>query len=223
MKICMVPVRKGSVRLAKKNYLKIGRFTVLEITLLKALLTNVFDKVYINTDDPELEEISIKLGVEFYLREKTLASSNATSDQVVLDFFEHNEGDKVFWVNTVSPLQTITDITNFVQIFEADNLSSAVSINSNQVHAVYEDCPLNFDWKSGFARTQDLKAVKSFNYAMMGWERGTVKNLINGQLFDSNTRLIESSRWSSFLLKNDADMKLIREMANVAPDQGIKF
>ena len=223
MKICMVPVRKGSVRLARKNYLKIGRFTVLEITLLKALLTNVFDKVYINTDDPELEEISIKLGVEFYLREKTLASSNATSDQVVLDFFENNEGDKVFWVNTVSPLQTITDITNFVQIFEADNLSSAVSINSNQVHAVYEDCPLNFDWKSGFARTQDLKAVKSFNYAMMGWERGTVKNLINGQLFDSNTRLIESSRWSSFLLKNDADMKLIRDLANSAPDQGIKF
>ena len=223
MNICMVPVRKGSVRLAKKNYLKIGRFTVLEITLLKALLTNVFDKVYINTDDPELEEISTKLGVEFYLREKTLASSDATSDQVVLDFFEKNEGDKIFWVNTVSPLQTIADITNFVQMFEADNLSSAVSINSTQVHAVYEDCPLNFDWKSGFARTQDLKAVKSFNYAMMGWERGAVKNLINGQLFDSNTRLVESSRWSSFLLKNDADMKLIRKMANVAPDQGITF
>ena len=220
MKICMVPVRKGSVRLAKKNYLKIGRFTVLEITLLKALLTNVFDKVYINTDDPELEEISIKLGVEFYLREKTLASSNATSDQVVLDFFENNEGDKVFWVNTVSPLQTITDITNFVQIFEADNLSSAVSINSNQVHAVYEDCPLNFDWKRGFARTQDLKAVKSFNYAMMGWSRSMINVLKKGQLFDEDTQLIESSKWSSFLLKNHNDLEFIKILFNVAPDQG---
>ena len=223
MKVCMVPVRKGSERLAKKNYLQIGRYTVAEITLSKALLSKVFDKIVLNTDDPELEEISLKLGVEFYLREKTLASSNATSDQVVLDFFENNEGDKIFWVNTVSPLQTIADITNFVEIFEADNLSSAVSINSTQVHAVYEDIPLNFEWKSGFARTQDLKAVKSFNYAMMGWERGTIKNLINGQLFDSNTRLVESSRWSSFLLKNDADMKLIRDLANSAPDQGIKF
>ena len=223
MKVCMVPVRKGSERLAKKNYLQIGRYTVAEITLSKALLSKVFDKIVLNTDDPELEEISLKLGVEFYLREKTLASSNATSDQVVLDFFENNEGDKIFWVNTVSPLQTIADITNFVEIFEADNLSSAVSINSTQVHAVYEDSPLNFAWKSGFARTQDLKAVKSFNYAMMGWERSTIKNLINGQLFDSNTRLVESSRWSSFLLKNDADMKLIRDLANSAPDQGIKF
>ena len=96
MKVCMVPVRKGSERLAKKNYLQIGRYTVAEITLLKALLSKVFDKIVLNTDDPELEEISLKLGVEFYLREKTLASSNATSDQVVLDFFENNEGDKFF-------------------------------------------------------------------------------------------------------------------------------
>ena len=223
MKVCMVPVRKGSERLVKKNYLQIGRYTVAEITLSKALLSKVFDKIVLNTDDPELEEIALKLGIEFYLREKILASSSATSDQVVLDFFENNEGDKIFWVNTVSPLQTITDITNFVEIFEADNLSSAVSVNSAQVHTVFEDCPLNFEWKSGFARTQDLKAVKSFNYAMMGWERGAIKNLINGQLFDSNTRLVESSRWSSFLLKNDDDMKLIREMAKIAPDQGIKF
>lgn len=223
MKVCMVPVRKGSERLVKKNYLQIGRYTVAEITLSKALLSKVFDKIVLNTDDPELEEIALKLGIEFYLREKILASSSATSDQVVLDFFENNEGDKIFWVNTVSPLQTITDITNFVEIFEADNLSSAVSVSSAQVHTVFEDSPLNFEWKSGFARTQDLKAVKSFNYAMMGWERGAIKNLINGQLFDSNTRLVESSRWSSFLLKNDDDMKLIREMAKIAPDQGIKF
>ena len=35
MNICMIPVRKGSERLAKKNYLKIDRFTVLEIALNK--------------------------------------------------------------------------------------------------------------------------------------------------------------------------------------------
>ena len=37
MNICMIPVRKGSERLAKKNYLKIDRFTVLEIALNKAI------------------------------------------------------------------------------------------------------------------------------------------------------------------------------------------
>ena len=47
--------------------------------------------------------------------------------------------------------------------------------------------------------------------------------LNNGQLFDERTKLIESSRWSSFLLKNEEDMELIRNLSKVAPNQGIKF
>ena len=92
MNICMIPVRKGSERLAKKNYLKIDRFTVLEIALNKAIKSNAFDRIYINSDD-RLEEVALRLGVNFYLRDEKLASSQATSDQVVLDFFNNIEGN----------------------------------------------------------------------------------------------------------------------------------
>ena len=92
MNICMIPVRKGSERLAKKNYLKIDRFTVLEIALNKAIKSNAFDRIYINSDDPSLEEVALRLGVNFYLRDEKLASSQATSDQVVLDFFNNIRG-----------------------------------------------------------------------------------------------------------------------------------
>ena len=223
MNICMVPVRKGSVRLAKKNYLKIGDFTVLEITLLKAIKSQVFDRIVVNTDDPELEALSTRLGVEFYKRDDDLASSSATSDQVVHDFFQNNEGDRIFWVNTVSPLQTLADIKNFVDLSQDEGWSSGVSINSSLVHAVYKESPLNFIWKEGFARTQDLNPVTIFNYAMMGWHRKMTDKLMIGQLFDENTKLIESSKWSNFLLKNEEDMELIRRLSKVAPDQGIQF
>ncbi len=223
MNICMVPVRKGSVRLAKKNYLKIGNYTVLEITLLKAIQSGVFDKIVVNTDDPDLENLSKNIGVDFYKRDDELASSNATSDQVVLDFFEKNEGDRIFWVNTVSPLQTLTDIKNFVDLSQEKDWSSGVSVNSSLVHSIYEKYPLNFIWEEGFARTQDLNPVTIFNYAMMGWHRKMTDKLKNGQLFDERTKLIESSRWSSFLLKNEEDMELIRNLSKVAPNQGIKF
>ena len=55
---------------------------------------------------------------------------------------------------------------------------------------------------------------------MMGWHRKMTKALENGQLFDEKTRLVESSRWSSFLLKNESDMELITKLSKVAPDQG---
>ena len=223
MKICMVPVRRGSERLAKKNYLKIQKYTVLEIALIKAIKSDVFDRIVINTDDPELEDISLRMGVDFYLRPNHLASSEATSDQVVLDFLNTHEGDKVFWLNTVSPLQTLSDIRNFVKSSDKINWRSAVTYNSSQVHAIYDDSPLNFQWKNGFARTQDLKSVKCLNYAMMGWSREMVNLLSNGQLFDENTVLIESSKWSGFLLKNTKDMELITKLAKASPDQGLRF
>ena len=220
MKICMVPVRKGSERLAKKNYLKIGQYTVLEIALLKALKCKAFDRVIINTDDPELEEVASKYGVNFYLRSKYLASSQATSDQVVLDFINHHEGDQFYWLNTVSPLQTVSDIKNFVNISEENNWESGVTFNKSQVHLVYDNAPLNFEWENGFARTQDLKHVKCFNYAMMGWSRKMISKLSDGKLFDGETTLVESSKWSGYLLKNKDDLELITMLAKVAPDQG---
>jgi CMP-N-acetylneuraminic acid synthetase len=223
MNICMVPVRQGSLRLARKNYLKIGEFTVLEITLIKAIQSKVFDRIVVNTDDPMLEEVTSRMDVDFYLRKEDLASSQATSDQVVLDFFDNNDGDRVFWVNTVSPLQTIGDIKNFVNIGQEVNWESGVSINPSQVHVLFGNDPLNFKWDDGFAKTQDLKPVNCFNYAMMGWHRKMTKKLADGKLFDEKTRLVESSRWSSFLLKNKDDMELITKLSKVAPNQGLKF
>ena len=223
MNICMIPARKGSERLAKKNYLKIGDLTVLEIALQKAIKSNVFDRIVVNSDDPNLKEISNKHGVNFYLRPSDLASSEATSDQVVLDFLNNYEGKNFFWVNTVSPLQTISDIQNFVKTAMDDGWKSGVSYSLSQVHALYDGNPLNFKWENGFARTQDLKSVKFFNYAMMGWSRDMIDLLSQGQLFDKNTYLVESSKWSNFLLKNREDMDLITMLSKAAPDQGIDF
>ena len=223
MNICMIPARKGSERLAKKNYLKIGDLTVLEIALQKAIKSKAFDRVVVNSDDPNLEEISNKHGVNFYLRSSDLASSDATSDQVVLDFLNNYEGEKFFWVNTVSPLQTISDIQNFVKTAMEDSWKSGVSYTLSQVHAVYDGNPLNFQWENGFARTQDLKSIKFFNYAMMGWSRDMIDLLSQGQLFDKNTHLVESSKWSNFLLKSKEDMDLITMLSKAAPDQGVDF
>ena len=65
MNICMIPVRKGSQRLAKKNYLQINGKAVYEIAIEKALSVNLFDKIVLNTDDPSLESVVKKLVLIF--------------------------------------------------------------------------------------------------------------------------------------------------------------
>ena len=218
----MVAARKGSERLKRKNYIKIGNYTVLELAIIKAIESNVFDKIFINTDDEALENLAKLFKIDFYLRSPHLANSTVTSDQVVLDFFENNDCEKLYWVNTASPLQTIQDIKKFFDSFENTQCDASVSSNNILQHAYYENNPINFQRKNGFAKTQDLKTVQALNYAMMAWKRSCINNLKNGELFSENTLILESSRWSGFLLKTNEDFEIIRNLYKIAPDQGHK-
>lgn len=218
MNICMIPVRKGSQRLAKKNYLQINGKAVYEIAIEKALSVNLFDKVVLNTDDPILESVVKKFGIDFYLRESQLASSEATSEMVVLDFFKQYNCDRVFWLNTVSPLQTINDIKNFFNQTIDDNASSSVAVSKHQVHATFKGEPINYEWDQNFAKTQDMTPVLSFNYSMMSWHKNEIEMLENGQLFNDSTTMIESSIWSNILLKSKQDFDLIEKLSAVSPN-----
>ncbi|MEC7479798.1 MAG: hypothetical protein VX562_02585 [Pseudomonadota bacterium] len=211
----MIPVRKGSQRLAKKNYLQINGNTVYEMAIEKALSVKLFDKVVLNTDDPTLESVVSKFGIDFYLRESILASSEATSEMVVLDFFKQYDCDRVFWLNTVSPLQTLSDIKNFFNKTIDENASSSVAVTKHQVHASFKGKPINFDWDENFAKTQDMTPVMSFNYSMMSWHKSQIEMLANGQLFNDLTMMIESSIWSSILLKTKRDFDLIEKLATI--------
>ena len=67
------------------------------------------------------------------LTSKTISFKSASSalcNANLIPFFNNNDGDRIFWVNTVSPLQTIGDIKNFVKIGQELNWKSGVSINS---------------------------------------------------------------------------------------------
>lgn len=214
----MIPVRKGSQRLAKKNYLQINGKAVYEIAIEKALSVNLFDKVVLNTDDPILESVVKKFGIDFYLRESQLASSEATSEMVVLDFFKQYNCDRVFWLNTVSPLQTINDIKNFFNQTIDDNASSSVAVSKHQVHATFKGEPINYEWDQNFAKTQDMTPVLSFNYSMMSWHKNEIEMLENGQLFNDSTTMIESSIWSNILLKSKQDFDLIEKLSAVSPN-----
>ena len=56
----------------------------------------------------------------------------------------------------------------------------------------------------------------------MAWKRSCMNNLKNGELFSENTLILESSRWSGFLLKTSEDFEIISNLYKIAPDQGHK-
>ena len=50
-----------------------------------------------------------------------------------------------------------------------------------------------------------------------GYSKNELEMLANGQLFNGSTKMIESSIWSSILLKSQEDFDLIEKLADIVP------
>ena len=115
----------------------------------------------------------------------------------------------MLWLNTVSPLQKEEDIKRFYEEFKNSNYNSGVTVNTHHAHALIENKPINFQVKSGFARTQDLKSIEILNYACMAWKIGALKDLHDGTLFPEKFFKYESSKLSALFIKDDKDFELV--------------
>jgi len=210
--VAIIPVRMGSKRLKRKNYLDFGGVSILENMIVKCVESNVFDAIYVSSDDEALNEVASKYNVNFILRGKELSDSSASSDRVVFDFISRVPCKKVVWVNTVSPLQTVIDIKNTVTNFIKSEAKSFVAVNMIRTHCVLNNEPLNFKYDDSFARTQDLDPVLKFVYSTMGWNASYFKRLWERGyrgLFDSDCEFIEVSDLAGVLLKTESDYQLI--------------
>ena len=56
MNLAIIIARKNSKRLKNKNLLKIGKYNLLQWTLIETLKVNQFSKIIVNTDLPKIEK-----------------------------------------------------------------------------------------------------------------------------------------------------------------------
>lgn len=211
-RIAVIPVRSGSKRLPKKNYLSFNSRTLVEIARDKCLASKIFDKVVITSDDPVFERYTENAGVEFLLRSPELASDEASSDLIVDFLFQvYDNCESLLWVNSVSPLQPVQDIVNCGERLSEKDVDCVMAVNTLYQHCCISNQPINFDRNVAFERTQDLDPVQRYIYSCMGWKRETyVRSRLEGfkGLFPGQISLVEADPLSGMLIKYERDFLL---------------
>lgn len=209
--ICMIPARMGSQRLKKKNLLNLNGQPMISYSIEAAKKSNVFDKVVINSEDSEFLKIAEQYSVEFYKRPLELGSSQTKSDEVVYDFMKKYPSDITVWVNSVSPLQRCEDIQEVVNYFKNNKFDSLITTVSEQVHCLYENMPVNFNFEEKFAQTQELKPVKRFVYSIMAWRNESFIKSFEEKgvaLMNGNFATYDVDKLSGFTIKTQRDFDI---------------
>ena len=84
--IAIIPARRGSKRIPRKNIKLFCGVPMIQRTIMLLLSSNIFRGVYVTTDDPEISDISVKSGAMVpFERDGKLADDFTPTVPVIAD------------------------------------------------------------------------------------------------------------------------------------------
>ena len=166
----MVPARMGSKRVKSKNLRLLDGKPLIEHVLDTLSKINIFDEIYVNSEDEIFSGIAEKYRISFYKRPNDLSSDEATNDEFAYEFLNNIECDVLIQVLPTSPFLTEKEIKGFVNKIIDNDLDTLVSVEHKQIACLYQDKPINFDNLKKNPPSQTMTPVMSYATALMGWK-----------------------------------------------------
>jgi len=132
--IAIIPARGGSKRLPRKNLRMLNGISLVALAIMQALGSQLIQRVFVSTEDDEIERVAREYGAEIIKRPMVLAQGESGSVlrviQHALAYLEKYEAFKpliVALIQPTSPLRTAEDIDNTIQLMLDTGCDSVVS------------------------------------------------------------------------------------------------
>ncbi len=209
----MIPARMGSQRVKKKNLRLINGRPLIDYILESASKANVFDEVYINSEDEIFSSLAKNYNFKFYKRPVRLSSNETTNDEFAKDFLENIDCDVVIQMLPTSPFITHLEIIKFTKKMIEENLDTLISVENKQIASIFEGRPINFERSKPNPPSQTMTPVQAYATALMGWRSKEFLNNIdeNGSAYHGGQGKIgyfPLEGLSTIDIDNESDFKL---------------
>ncbi len=136
--LSLIPARGGSKGIPGKNLKICGGLPLIAHSIKRSLACELIDRTVVTTDDPEIAGVAREFGAEVpFTRPAELAVDTSSTESAVehaLDTLEKDEGylpDAVMLLQPTSPLRTAGDLTGAIELMEAEQADSLLSVFEN--------------------------------------------------------------------------------------------
>ena len=130
----IIPARGGSKGVPRKNIKLLGRKPLLQYTAEVALKSNFLSKVILSSDDDEIINIALKIGVEVpFRRPEYLSDDKAQTLWVIQHALSYYEKiginyDAVCILQATSPFRSLAFLDKAISTFIKNNTDSLISV-----------------------------------------------------------------------------------------------
>lgn len=163
--LALVPARKGSKRIIKKNIKILCGKPLIAWTIEAAKKSKYINKIVVSTDDIKTAEIAKKYGAEVpFIRPAKISGDDAKSVDVVLHALSNlPKFDWLVLLQPTSPLRNPSDIDNIFEFCQKYKGHSAVSVYKFDTQGEDRTQCLNFTYTINKKFKLSLKPITYFN------------------------------------------------------------
>lgn len=133
-RIAIIPARSGSKGLKDKNIKELNGKPLMAYSIEAALVSKMFDKVFVSTDSQRYADIAIQYGADAsFLRSEENSGDTASSWDVIREVIDRlkeqgEEYDEVVLLQATSPLRKAEDIVKAVELLHEKDGEAVVSM-----------------------------------------------------------------------------------------------
>lgn len=145
--LCIIPARGGSKGVRGKNIRLLGNKPLIAHTIESCITSQLFDDVIVSSEDSEIISIAEEFGIKVpFLRPKSLADDNSTSDDVILHAISEMkklgfEYDIVVLRDCTVPFIDKVDMSGMLELlkkFDCDAVFGAIKAHPNPYFGMME-------------------------------------------------------------------------------------
>jgi len=227
LNVCIIPARAGSKGIKGKNIKPIAGQPLIAHSILFALNSQLFDDIFVLTDDPQIAEIAKKYGADIpYLRSRENATDTASTESVINEFVdwctqERKDYTSITLLQPTSPLRkekTLRDILSSMKdhdsaltVVETHAFFWSESVLGNP-KATYDifNRPRRQDIKQSDVKFRETGSIYSFK--LQGYKKH--KNRLFGKI-----ALVKSDEVESYEIDTDTDFTVLEALMREENDQ----
>lgn len=228
-RVAIIPARGGSKRLPRKNIIQLSGKPIIYWTIRAAIESNLFEDVFVSTEDKEITKISEKYNCKVLKRPKSLATDDATVVQVILNHFKdfslmEKKYDHIYCLYPTAPLRNKLDLINIANIFEKKiNVDSVIAVTNFshypfQALSIKDENLIEAFWPEHVSKRSNqlpnLVAGNGSTYAI----KTDLFLQHKGFLLPKNNYAYEMESWRSIDLDNYDDLFLLQSIVLNRPE-----
>lgn len=167
----VIPARGGSKAIPRKNVIDFCGHPLLAWSIAAARRANRIDRVFVSTDNEEIQQVALQYGAEVILRPIEISGDQASSESALLHALDvvmkqfGAEPERLVFMQATSPLREPNELDEALQLFDAEGYDSLFSGAQPEDLCLWRQSPgeldsLNYDYRNRRRRQDADEAVK---------------------------------------------------------------